>query len=282
MGMGSTVRSAACFAALSLACATPATASVTVGQVSPGVPISCSNSFEFLQRSSPGNVYAMPAAGQITSWTHRSQVGVGQTPTLKVYRKIAEPATYQVIGRDGPRPVTQNTVTTFPASIAVKAGDVLGITGAGGAVNIGCQFVGQGEIGFFMGALANGAFDAFTPGGSSDRRINVSAVLDPSNAFTLGAVTRNKKKGTATLTANVPNPGQLTASGKGVKAAGARASVAVTTPGKVRLQIKPKGKQKRKLDDSGKVRLKPTITFTPTGGTASSRTTKLKLKKTVG
>ena len=38
--------------------------------------------------------------------------------------------------------------------------------------------------------------------------------VKPSNAFTLGEITRNKKKGTATITGNVPNPGQLSASGK--------------------------------------------------------------------
>jgi hypothetical protein len=47
----------------------------------------------------------------------------------------------------------------------------------------------------------------------------------PSNTFTLGARTKNKKKGTATLTiADLPNPGDLTASGNGVKAASPRQS----------------------------------------------------------
>jgi hypothetical protein len=46
----------------------PAAGSVTVGQVAPGVPTSCSNSFDFLQHSTPDNSYAMPATGVITSW----------------------------------------------------------------------------------------------------------------------------------------------------------------------------------------------------------------------
>ena len=38
------------------------------------------------------------------------------------------------------------------------------------------------------------------------RRPNVSAVVAPTNTFTPGPITRDKKKGTATLTATVPNP----------------------------------------------------------------------------
>ena len=49
---------------------------------------------------------------------------------------------------------------------------------------------------------------------------DVGAVeLQPSNAFTLGKLTRNKKKGTARLSVLLPSPsaGTLTLSGKGLK-----------------------------------------------------------------
>lgn len=255
-----------------------APAAVTVGQLAPGLITSCSNSFEWVQVSAPDNAYTVPAAGEITSWTHRSQVGAGQTPTLKIYRKIGDPATFVVVGRDGPHPIAANTIATFSARIAVKAGDVLGLTGAGGASNIGCKFPGPGESGFLMNNLADGQQGAFT--GSPDSRLNVSASLNPTNTFALGGITRNRKKGTATITAEVPNPGQLTASGTGVKAAGVAVISAIATgPGKVKLLIRAKGKQKRKLRRTGKVKLAVTIIYTPAGGEASTQLTRLKLKK---
>ena len=103
----------------------------------------------------------------------------------------------------------------------------------------------------------------------------------PSNSLTLGKVKRNTKKGTATITVNVPNPGELTGSGKGAKVA--RASGAVTSKavsaGNAQLLIKAKGKKKRKLNKRGKVKLKVAITYTPTGGAPNTQSRKLKLKK---
>jgi hypothetical protein len=105
-------------------------------------------------------------------------------------------------------------------------------------------------------------------------------VLDPSNTLAFGRIVRNKKKGTATLTVNVPNPGELTASGNGVKAAGAAViSKTVTAPGAAQLLIKAKGKKKRKLNDTGRVKLNVAVRFTPTGGDPRTQSIKVKLKK---
>ena len=111
--------------------------------------------------------------------------------------------------------------------------------------------------------------------------MNILAVFEPSNSFTVGKAKLNRNKGTATLAVDVPNTGELLASGKGVKAAGAGAviSTKVTAPGAVKLVIKAKGKKRRTLEEAGKVTLKPQITFTPTGGESSIQSTKLKLRK---
>ena len=44
------------------------------------------------------------------------------------------------------------------------------------------------------------------------------------NHFTIGKLKRNRKKGTATLTVTIPEPGTLVASGKGMKKATVRAA----------------------------------------------------------
>jgi hypothetical protein len=92
-----------------------------------------------------------------------------------------------------------------------------------------------------------------------------------SNAFALGKVTRNKRKGTAQIPVTVPGPGALTLNGKGVKTrtiAGARTSVA--SAGTVRLTVKPKGKVKKKLRRRGKAKVRVSITFAPNGDPATN------------
>jgi hypothetical protein len=261
-----------------LIAAGPAAASVTVGQVAPGAITSCSKNFDFLQASTPDNSYTLPT-GVITSWAHRSQAGAGQQVSLKIFRKTGDPATYQVVGHDGPHPVTPNTLTNFSTNLQVKAGDVLGLTGAGGTVSIGCEFSGTGEAGSRSGNLADGGFGDFTV--SANHRLNISAEVDPTNSFAVDGVARNKKKGTATLNLTLPNPGELAATGNGVSAAstaGALVSKAVPAGG-AQLLIVATGKKRKRLKAKGKVNLGVSITYTPSGGAPSSQSVSVQLKK---
>ena len=80
----------------------------------------------------------------------------------------------------------------------------------------------------------------------------------------------------------MPGAGVLTLQGKGVKgqrlgAAGLRVTKPVSGAGTVKLKIKAKGKTLKKLKAHGKVTVKVTVTFTPTGGTPRSVTKKVKL-----
>jgi hypothetical protein len=109
-------------------------------------------------------------------------------------------------------------------------------------------------------------------------------VLDPAirytTAFTIDGITRNKKKGTATINVTVPNSGTLTGSGKGVKASSAGAVISKSVGvGQAQLKVKAKGKKQRKLSQKGKVKLKVAVTFTPSGGTPQTQSLKVKLKK---
>ncbi len=277
---------AACLTALSLAAsASSAAASVTIGQLAPAnPPVTCVISpFDLVQPTvASGNSYTVPAlppasALVVSSWSHNAAAGAGQMLTMKVFRKVADPNTYQVVGHDGPRPLSASALNTFPASIAVKAGDVLGLNDVNAStVSNACLFAtdpGESHLEVF-GDLADGASADFGAGDPA-LRINATAVVEPTNTFTLGAITRNKKKGTATLMANVPNPGELALSGNGVKSAGG----AVNAPGAAELMIRAKGKKKRKLNETGKVKLKPKVTYTPTGGDPSTQSIKVKLTK---
>jgi hypothetical protein len=271
-------------AALSLAAsASPAGASVTIGQVAPAPPpATCMNSVDAAQATViSGNPYVVPGTGTITSWSHKAANSTGGELTMKIFRKVADPSTYAVVGHDGPRTLARGELNTFPASIAVSPGDVLGLNYAS-PVATGCGFEAVGESVLVKdGSLADGESGAFSSTSESSR-LNVSAVFVYSNAFTLGKAKRNQKRGTATITAEVPNPGVLALSGKGVKpagAGGAQGAKTVPAAGMATLLIKARGKSKRKLDEAGKVKVKSTITYTPTGGDPSTQSRKLTLKK---
>jgi hypothetical protein len=225
----------------------------------------------------------MPGAGTITSWTVNQTVNAGQQLTMKVFRKVDDPHTYRVVGHDGPATLTPDGTVgnSFAASIQVQRGDVLGFHIITPGVK--CVFPVPGEQ-FLLGNpsdLGDGASGPFDVDTADNARLDIQATFVPNNTFSLGKVSRNKKKGTATLSLNLPNPGDLAASGKGVGAISAsRAAVSKSVDaGTAQLLIKAKGKRRATLNATGKVKLKPKITYTPTGGSPSSQSVKVKLIK---
>jgi hypothetical protein len=104
------------------------------------------------------------------------------------------------------------------------------------------------------------------------------AAVQPSNSFSFGKLKRNKRKGTAKLEVNVPGPGSLALSGKKVKKAG----LDVGGAGTFLIAIVPKQKLARTLRKKGSAKTSIEVSFTPTGGTAASRTKKVKLVRKAG
>lgn len=97
----------------------------------------------------------------------------------------------------------------------------------------------------------------------------------PSNAIKFGALVRNKRKGTGTLTVVLPGPGRLSLAGKGVVARKARQVGA----GRANLKIVAKGSWKRKLTRTGEVKLNAKVTFVPAGGEARTQTRRIVLRQ---
>ena len=109
---------------------------------------------------------------------------------------------------------------------------------------------------------------------------NASADAIAVNGLTIGKAKRNQNAGTAKLPVTVTDPGTVSLTGKGVKTRSAPASKAVAVQGgMVKLAVKPKGKTKSTLNNTGKAKVKLTITYTPTGESPLVRKVKLKLKK---
>jgi hypothetical protein len=101
--------------------------------------------------------------------------------------------------------------------------------------------------------------------------------LQPSNAFKLGKLKRNKKKGTAKQIVFLPLPdaGTVTIKGKGLKTKTRK----VTGAKKVKLPVITKGKKRKALSRSGKAKLKAKVTYHPTGNAVKTIKRKLKLLK---
>lgn len=267
---------------IALGVASTARAVVTIGQTGADDPVVCSADDEALPSVSTGTQYDVPSTGGIvnwtlTSWSHQARAVPDQQIKVKVWRQVSG-LTYTVVGQDGPRDLVSGVLNTFTASIPVKSGDILGITPL--TDNTNCAFGPFGET-YYLGDgdAATGAQTTFTA--STGRRLNISATLQPTNAFTVGDTRRNKKKGTATVSVTVPNPGDLTGSGNGAKVAGTAGAVISKSvgAGQAQLLIKAKGKKKRKLNDKGKVKVSVAITYTPTGGDPATQSIKVKLKK---
>jgi hypothetical protein len=261
----------------------PAAAAVTIGQIGPPPMGSgaCGNGLDLIQPTvSSGNPYVVPSTGGVTSWKVTSWTTLGgggpEQRALKIFRKIAEPDTYEVVAHDGPRPLTPGGTAgnTFPTALRVKAGDVLGVH---------MTTIGQCAIDVtdsFLLATTDLADGQSASGFSSAiGRLEVEAVVTPTSDFSQSGLRRNKKKGTATLTFDVPNPGELNGSGKGVKAATAAVISKSVGAGPAQLLIKANGKKKRKLNETGKVKLNVAISYTPTGGDPSTQSVIVKLLK---
>jgi hypothetical protein len=108
---------------------------------------------------------------------------------------------------------------------------------------------------------------------------DVGAVeLQPSNAFTLGKLKRNKKKGTATLAVLLPQPsaGTLTLTGKGLKTQ----TLAIAGQTEVKLKVAAKSKAiKKALRKKGRRKVGINVTYAPTGNSAATQSRKAKLIK---
>jgi hypothetical protein len=276
---------ASSLAALSLiAASSPAAASETIGRLAPAPVVSCTGSTtdQLEPTVTMGTGYVVPAlppasALVISSWSHNAAPAPASGAlTFKIFRKVADPATYRVVSHDGPRDLTPGTLNTFPVNIPVQTGDVIGINSAMPA-STACSFFDATENPLIRaGNLGDNESADFMTG--SEKDINVSAVVSPSNSFAFSYPKYKKKTGIAKLPVSVPNPGELAVSGKGVRSAGAGSAMSVSASGSVRLTVRAQGAKRKKLRRTGKVSVNVAITYTPTGGDPNTRSLKLQLK----
>ena len=157
-----------------------------------------------------------------------------------------------------------------PCGVAVDGGHIYWANGDDGTIGR-ANLDGTGaNQGFINGATApcGVAVDVPPPAASP---------APPSNVFTLGKPKLNQRRGTAQLPVTVPAPGELALSGGGLAAAKAVRVAAGRAQTAVLLVIRARGAKLRKLVRTGRVAVKPTITYTTDGGVLNTRSTKIAL-----
>jgi len=172
--------------AISLVATSSASAEVVVGQVAPGTPaVTCEESagFDEVQTAvSSGTSYVIPSSGVLTSWSTNAATGDGQSQGFKVFRPSG--SNFLVVAEDAPRALTGGTINTFPVSIPVQAGDVIGLVYVGGTQTACALFTGSASdvFAFREGSVAPGG--TFEPEATeTEWRLNVSATVLPPPAI---------------------------------------------------------------------------------------------------
>lgn len=256
--------------------------------------------------------YATPR-GVLTSWRfHSSADPAAGSVRLKIFRYTGTALIFDVLAESSLKTLAPDTSYDFKERIPVNQGDLLGLTAVGGA-EVGITVPGTPE-----NRLAQFGGGDIPPGQTGtatiawpDLRPSVAATVesdadndgfgddtqdkcpvDPTTQalcqFSFGKLKRNKVRGTAILPVTVPGAGTLSLSGKGVvnqQASVSRAASgkgkAVTSARTMELLVKPKGKAKGKLRRRGKAKVKPVVTFAPTGGSSVAQPRSIKLVKTL-
>jgi hypothetical protein len=254
--------------------------------------------------------YATPH-GVLTSWRfHSSGDSAAGAVRLKIFRYTGPDLVFKVLAESSLKTLEPDTAYDFKERIPVDQGDLLGLTAVSDAeVGITVPGTPQNQLAQFGGGdippgqtgTATIAWPDLRPsvaatvesdadgdgfGDDSQDKCPVDRTTQALCQFSFGRLKRNTKRGAAVLPVTVPGAGTLSLSGRGVAGQQASTSRAASAGGRavasastVKLVVKGKGKKKKTLNETGKVKLNLAITYTPTGGDPTTRSMKVKLKK---
>jgi len=173
----------------------------------------------------------------------------------------------------GRAPVGGGTANNNFIPSAVSASNTV----CGVAANSQYVFWGNSGASDFIGRanLSGGSSNPSLIQGPTDPCLPAAA---PANKITVNSITKKKKKGTATINAKVPGPGQVTLNQtstppdtSAVAAAVKQQGLTLTKASSFKLAVKPTGKTAKKLNKQakrkgrGKVKVKLFIHFVPAG-----------------
>jgi hypothetical protein len=231
--------------------------------------------------AAPGGLRS-PVNGTVVRWRIRT----GPSATSTAFRVIRPTGINVFTGAGTSAAVTPtlNTVSEFPTSLPIQIGDLIGIN---------CCDPGTGN--YFR--ISDGDSPQWNPslGGSprtptdTQGELLLNADIEPTSAFT--NTKAKAKKGKVKFIATLPNPGLIAAGdprdkklgGKPAKGKGpqllTRTSKRLAAPGKAKLSVKLSKAAQKQLAETGKLGVRVRVVFTPDGGSATSKTLKVKFAK---
>jgi hypothetical protein len=221
----------------------------------------------------PGNdlPVASPTDGLVVSF------GIKSSATDTVTFRLARVSGSKAAGAGTGPTVTlpspgRHSFSALGLDVRVQAGDYVGVDASAlSAVGNPCV-IGATERRQYSPTLVDGG--PFTaPDYTQTCEVLVNAKVRPSNQFTIEKVKRDKQRGTAALAFDLPGPGRLTLSGKGIN----RATEDASEAGRAMLRVKLRGKAKRRLRHRGKAKVTAEVTFKPEGGKSATRSERIKL-----
>jgi hypothetical protein len=243
----------------------------------------------------PGQTMAAPCDGTITRFRLNGFPKPVNHYRLRVVRKNAD-GSFTGTATSAQVTIGVEGVNEYPTNLPITAGELLGIDFQDSTEQFGLRWVGGS-------AVTAPIFYAFPADGGSAMPNETATfyylfnadiactpppapATPPSNEF---KIVKLKK---TTLTLSLASAGAVTitdASAKKAKASAASASKAKPKllkpssasggPGLTDIKLKLTGAAKKKLNATGKVKVKAKIVFTPTGGTAATQLRTLKVKK---
>lgn len=175
-------------------------------------------------------------------------------------------------------------VYSVPANLAVKVGAYVGIdtSSTSAAAELSTCAPGSGYLTLHPTITDFGSPQSVDSNSTCELLVN--AVIQPTSVFGFNPKqTYAVKKDKIILYVELPGPGGIKVSGKGVArqpaaSKGATGAGTVQQAGTVRLPVKLSRRTIKRLDAKGKAALNLLITFTPVGGDPATETRKLKLK----
>ena len=236
-----------------------------------GVPLATATNLALTNDVAPGGLTS-PVNGTVTSWRFADQFS-GNTVSLRVLRPGSSATNFTGAGTSPSQVSVTGTNGPFGVSLPIKIDDSVGLNGSIGSGLWSITAFGTGLY-WNMPALDDGSSADGTV--QAQRELLVQATIEPSSKLQFDAAVLNKKKGTATVTMQVPNPGALTYPPQTAVITG---PASVAAPGEVQLTISVAGKARKKLKKKGKVALSPAVTFAPNNGAAATSSTSVTLRK---
>jgi hypothetical protein len=231
------------------------------------------------------NGIVSPVNGMVTVWRIRSAASGNNSAALRVVRPLPG-AEFTAAGTAATVTPPASATTAYQAQLPIAIGDKLGLD-LGSPSN---YFVADSSArrDLFAPRLVDGA--AGRPsGGFSAWEITINADIEPTASFSVKSLQR-VKRGSLLITAELPNAGTLVGGDRrGARGSASaakkrpkllkRSAVTLSQPGSTQLQVFPTKAAKTALAHGKKVKAALRLSFTPSGGSSSTKVTKVKLRR---